>query len=125
MGITLQLACASDHQWDAGLHQLRSLPSEVRDWAALLVALVALPESPELSQPAVDCEFAATAVYVDSALSRPIKPRYFTVRRVVHLWCALGTNKMVLDWILNGVHLPLSLPPCPFHHTRAGGFSSE
>ena len=70
---------ASDHQWDAGLHQLLSPPSEVGDWAASLAALVAPPESPVLLQPAVDCEFAATAAYVDSALSQPIKPLYLTV----------------------------------------------
>ena len=119
------LAQAPDHQWDAGLHQLLHPPSEVGDWAASSAALVSPPESPVLSQPAVDCDFAATVVYVDSALSRPTEPLYVTVRWAVHLWRALGANKLVLDWILNGVHFPLSSPPRPFHHTRAGGFSPE
>ena len=119
------LVQAPDHQWDAELHQLLHPPSEVGDWAALLAALVSTPESPVLLQPAVDCDFAATGAYIDSALSRPTKPLYVTVQWAVHLWRALGTNKLVLEWILNGFHFPLSSPPRPFHHTRAGGFSSE
>ena len=65
------LAHAPDHQLDAGLHQLLHPPSEVGDWAALSAALVSPPESPVLSQLAVDCDFAATAMYIDSASSRP------------------------------------------------------
>ena len=61
-----------DHQWDAGLQQLLSPLSEVGDWAALSAALVASPESPVLSQLAVDCGFAATVAYIDSVSSRPI-----------------------------------------------------
>ena len=93
------LTHAPDHQWDAGLHQLLRPPSEVGDWAALSAALVSPPDSPVLLQPAVACELAATAAYIDSALCLPIKPLYLTVRRAVHLWRALGANKLVLDWI--------------------------
>ena len=68
------------------MHQLLHPPSEAGDWAALSAALVSPPESPVLSQPAVECEFAATAAYIDSALSRPTEPLYVTVRWAVHLW---------------------------------------
>ena len=116
------LAQAPDHQWYAGLHQLLRPPSEVGDWAALSAASVPPPEPPVLLQLAVDCDFAATAAYVDSASSRPTEPLYIIVRRAVHLWQALGANKMVLDWILNGVHFPLSLPPRPFIIPGQGAF---
>ena len=104
------LVQAPDHQWDAELLQLLHLQSDVGDWSALSAALVALPELPLLQQPdgAVDCKFEAAAVYIDLALSWPAELLHLTVCQAVHLWCALGANKIVVDWILHGVHFPLS-----------------
>ena len=76
-----------DHQWDAELHQLLTPLLDVGHWSALSTALVTTPKSPVLQQPdcAVDGEFAATAAYIDCALSWPLEPLYLTVRQAVHL----------------------------------------
>ena len=57
--------------------------------------------------------------FVDSVSTRPNKPLFEVVREKIDAWRAINTSPFILDWIQNGVYIPLAAEPFNFHHKNA------
>ncbi len=59
------------------------------------------------------------ASFTDSASVISDKPLFEKVRERLPAWQAINTSPFILDWIHNGVHMPMTDTPFNFHHKNA------
>ena len=124
------LAAALDCCWDTDLCQLLDAPSDVQIWSSAsseadvndTTTPVLAPNLPDMSALS---GVTSAPKYIDSTATRLCEPLFDAEKHALPLWQVLGTNKMVLNWITNGVHFTLNCIPQPFHHRHAAGMPAD